>query len=112
MNSFQKIQQACKSLKLPAYPDFNTKGEDTYVVYNFAGEYPDNFGDDSPGSMIADLQVHLYLPSNKNFFDLKLKLLKALFAQGFTYPSVPLNTVESNNTVRHIVFEFEDNVDI
>lgn len=29
MNSFQKIQKACKSLKLPAYPDFNTNGEDT-----------------------------------------------------------------------------------
>ena len=112
MNSFQKIQKACKKIKLPAYPDFNTQNEDTYVVYNFAAETPMNFGDDSPNSIIADLQVHLYLPANQNFFDLKMKLTKALFEQGFTYPSVVLNTVESNQTVRHIVFEFEDNVDI
>lgn len=112
MNSFQKIQKACKSLKLPAYPDFNTNGEDTYVVYNIVSETPYNFGDDVPADIITDLQAHLYLPANRNFFDLKLKLTRALFEQGFTYPSVVLNTTEENNTVRHIVFEFEDDVDI
>lgn len=112
MTSFQKIQQACGKIKLPAYPDFNTNNEDTYVVYNIASEMPDNFGDDAPSDVIVDLQAHLYLPADVNFFDIKLKLTRALFEQGFTYPSVVLNTTEENNTVRHIVFEFEDDVDI
>lgn len=112
MSSFEKIQKACKSINLPAYPDFNIKNEDTYVVYNFASEVPANFGDDAPQSIIADLQAHLYLPANQNFFDIKSKLVNALFQQGFTYPSVALNTAEENNTVRHIVLEFEDDIDI
>lgn len=111
MTSYQKIKQACKSLKLPAYPDFSTQGEETYVVYNIVGETPDNFGDDAPENAIIDLQVHLYMPANQNFFELKNKLAKSLFAQGFTYPSIPLNEVEDGK-VRHIVFEFEDDVDI
>lgn len=111
MTSFQKILQACRKLKLPAYPDFSTQGEDTYVVYNVAGETPTCFGDDTPESTIVDLQVHLYLPAEKNFFDIKNKLCKSLFAQGFTYPSIPLNKVE-DTTTRHIVFEFEDDVSV
>ena len=111
MTSYQKIKQACKSLKLPATPDFSTQGEETYVVYNIVGETPDNFGDDAPENAIIDLQVHLYMPANQNFFELKNKLAKSLFAQGFTYPSIPLNEVEDGK-VRHIVFEFEDDVDI
>lgn len=111
MTSYQKIKQACKSLKLPAYPDFSTQGEETYVVYNIVGETPDNFGDDAPENVVVDLQAHLYLPANQNFFDLKNKLCKALFQQCFTYPSIPLNEVEDGK-VRHIVFEFEDDVDI
>ncbi len=90
MTSFQKIQQACGKIKLPAYPDFNTNNEDTYVVYNIASEMPDNFGDDAPSDVIVDLQAHLYLPADVNFFDIKLKLTRALFEQGFTYPSVRL----------------------
>ena len=112
MTSFQKIREACKALKLPAYPDFSTQGEDTYVVYNYMAETPANFGDDEPHSVIEDLQVHLYLPAEKNFFEIKNKLCRSLFEQGFTYPSIPLNEVEDNQKVRHIVFEFEDDISI
>lgn len=111
MTSFQKIKQACKSLKLPAYPDFNTNGESTYVVYNIVNESPSCFGDDTPEDVIVDLQVHLYMPANENFFEIKNKLCKSLFQQGFTYPSIPLNEVEDGK-IRHIVFEFEDDVSI
>lgn len=111
MTSFQKILQACRNLKLPAYPDFNTNGEDTYVVYNIVSESPTNFGDDVPENAIVDLQLHLYLPAHQNFFEIKNKLAKSLFEQGFTYPSIPLNEVEDGK-IRHIVFEFEDDVSI
>lgn len=111
MTSFQKIREACKKVGIPAYPDFSTQGEDTYVVYNIASEMPDNFGDDAPSDVIVDLQAHLYLPASVNFFDLKLKLTRALFEQGFTYPSIALNEVEDGE-VRHIVFEFEDDISI
>ena len=110
MTSYQKIREACKALKLPAYPDFNTAGEETYVVYNIVNESPTNFGDDTPEDVIVDLQVHLYMPATENFFEIKNKLAKSLFEQGFTYPSIPLNQVEKD--VRHIVFEFDDDVSI
>lgn len=111
MTSFQKIREACKKVGIPAYPDFSTQGEDTYVVYNIMSETPDAFGDDAPSDVIVDLQAHLYLPASVNFFDLKLKLTRALFEQGFTYPSIALNEVEDGE-VRHIVFEFEDDISI
>lgn len=111
MTSFQKILQACRNIKLPAYPDFNTSGEETYVVYNITSETPVNFGDDAPENAIVDLQLHLYLPAHQNFFEIKNKLAKSLFEQGFTYPSIPLNEVEDGK-IRHIVFEFEDDVSI
>lgn len=110
MTSYQKIREACKTLKLPAYPDFSTQGEGTYVVYNIVNESPSCFGDDVPENVVVDLQAHLYLPAHQNFFDLKNKLCKTLFEQGFTYPSIPLNQVEKD--VRHIVFEFEDDVSV
>lgn len=111
MNSFEKIQAACKACNIPAYPDFNTNGEETFCVYNFSSETPDNFGDDAPGAIIAALQCHLYMPAEQNFFSLRKQLREELFKQGFTYPSVMLNTTEEDNTVRHITFEFEDDED-
>lgn len=111
MNSFQKIKQVCSKVGIPAYPDFNTQGEDTYIVYNFAGETPACFGDDAPQAVIADLQMHLYLPSNVNFFDLHMKIKRAIFDAGFTFPRVALNTTEEDNQIRHIVYEFEDDCD-
>lgn len=110
MNSFEKIKKACDAIGVPAYPDFNEQNEDTYAVYNFAAETPMNFGDDEPNAVIADMQLHLYLPANTNFFDLHMKMKKSIFSSGFTYPRVALNQVEDDK-YRHIVYEFEDDCD-
>lgn len=111
MNSFEKIKAACDAVGIPAYPDFETKGEDTYAVYNYSSEYPDCFGDDAPEHIVASLQLHLYLPGDENFYEIRKLLRSALFEQDFTFPSISLNTVEDNN-VRHITFEFEDDEDL
>lgn len=112
MNSFAKIKKACKNAGLPAYPDYNTNNEDMYVVYNIVSETPDLFGDDEPNAIVASLQAHLYIPADKNFFDIQRRLSNELFRVGFTYPAVVLNTTEEDNTVRHIVLEFQDDIDI
>ncbi len=112
MDSFAKIKKACKNAGLPAFPDLDTGNHETYVVYNIVSETPDLFGDDEPGAIVASLQAHLYMPSNENFFDTRRRLSNELFRAGFTYPSVALNTTEEDNTVRHIVLEFQDDIDI
>lgn len=109
MNSFEKILEVCKRAGVPAYPDFNTNNEDIFCVYNIASENPDYFSDDAPGVVTVSLQLHLYMPKNKNFFELKNSIKKLLFLRGFTYPEISLNTVEDD--VRHIVFEFDDEDD-
>jgi hypothetical protein len=109
MNTFEKVKAACTSVSLPAYPDFNTNGEDTFVVYNLEAESPKLHGDDTPGAMVADVQVHLYLPAETNFFSIKKSLADALFSQGLTYPYTDLNTIEGTN--RHIVLSCEDDED-
>ena len=109
MNSFEKIKAACDRIGLPAYPDFDTKGETTFVVYNIETEYPMLHGDDEPGALVCGVQVHLYLPAEENFFTIKKQLADSLFRQGFTYPVTDLNSVEGQD--RHIVLSCEDDTD-
>lgn len=108
MTSFEKIKNACESIDLPAFPDFDTGDSDTYVVYGMAAETPYLFGDDEPNAIVTDLQAHLYMLPSANFFDTMYRLKRAIFDQGFTYPSVVLNALEDDSSVRHIVLEFSD----
>ena len=118
MNTFERIQNIAKSLNIPAYPDSYT-GKDSarperWITYNFAADNGALYGDDAPNAVVHSIQVHLFMPANKNFFAIKNSIRNALFEDGFTYPSIPLNTVDEVTTansgthkIRHIVFECE-----
>ena len=117
MNTFERIQNIAKSLNIPAYPDSYT-GKDSarperWITYNFAANNGDLYGDDAPNAVVHSIQVHLFMPANKNFFAIQNSIRQALFEDGFTYPEVTvlvdeITTANSGTSkLRHIVFECE-----
>lgn len=117
MNTFERIQNIAKSLNIPAYPDSYT-GKDSarperWITYNFAADNGALYGDDAPNAVVHSIQVHLFMPANKNFFAIQNRIRQALFDDGFTYPEVTvlvdeITTANSGTSkLRHIVFECE-----
>lgn len=91
-------------------PDAGETAATVYCTFNYT-ETPDQFGDNGPGAMRYQCQVHFYAPwavaageSNSTLATRKA-LRRALFAAGFTYPTV---TDASDGEYQHFTFEFED----
>ena len=102
MTEYEKIIEAVKGFGYPYAPDVYTGNKDRYFVYNYADEKGDLYADDSPGTVVASVQVHFFLPADENFIRIKNQIRDALFRQGFTFPAV---TVLREGKKRHIVFE-------
>lgn len=117
MNTFEKIQLIAKNLDIPAWPDVYS-GSDAnrpaqWITYNLADNRGSLFGDDEPGAVIHWVQVHLFMPANKNFFAIQKAIRDAMFSAGFTFPEIT-NLIDEHTTassgtqkIRHIVFESE-----
>lgn len=76
---------------------------DEYCTFNYT-EHPSQFGDDFPDAALFDVQVHLFLPANRNSLDLRRGIRNNLIAEGFTPPTI-YNM--SDNESQHFVFECE-----
>lgn len=100
----EKIRNALAGFALPVTADFFGGGEEEYVTFNYADDRAAAFADDVPILVEADLQIHYFLPADKNYLKNKKEIRKALFGAGFTYPAVTEFT-EPDSNVRHIIFE-------
>lgn len=76
----------------------------TYMVFNFSSR-GENFADDEPQNELFLIAVHLFAPMDVDITAFKDAIKNCLIAAGFTYP-----TIEdvSDDDVRHVVFECED----
>lgn len=107
MTAFQKIIEAIRPFGYPYAPDiYRDGGADRWFTYNYAADYGVEFADDEPETVVADVQVHLFLPQKADFIRLKNRVRNALFEQGFTFPEVTVLT-EADTKIRHIIFECE-----
>lgn len=104
MTTFEKIITAIEPFGFPYAPDIYREKEPRWFTYNYADDYGATFADDCPESVIASVQVHLFLPIDDDFIELKNEVRRALFRQGFTFPEISIMT-EDNEKLRHIVFE-------
>lgn len=102
MTEFEKIIAAIKPFGFPYAPDIYEGSGESFFVYNYADERAVFYADDAPAAVKASVQIHLYIPAEDNFIELKNKVRRALHRQGFTYPEV---TVLREAKKRHIVFE-------
>lgn len=108
MNTFEKIQAAAEICGIPAYPHVYTGSADKWITYQIMTERPALFGDDAPHAAVARVMINLYVPQTYNYLQLKNKLRKTLFAQGFTFPEVVNTAVEADTKIRQITMECED----
>lgn len=102
MSSDEAINLAFSEL-LPLYPNLYTGEELRYMVYNYY-VIPEVFADSVSHASRYSIQLHLYLPHKENPNALKLAIINACTANGFTYPSM---TNASDGESQHYVFEFE-----
>lgn len=79
---------------------------DTYFVFNYADDRGANYADDAPQEIQYSIQIHLFCPKSFNFLSLKTQVREALFAAGFSYPTVQSN-YESDTKINHVVWECE-----
>ncbi|HCT91096.1 MAG TPA: phage tail protein [Lachnospiraceae bacterium] len=100
----EKIKNALAGFGIPVTTDFFGGGEEEYVTFNYADDRAVAFADDAPLLVAADMQIHYFLPADKDCLEAKRGMRKALFRAGFTYPEVT-EFVEPDSNVRHIIFE-------
>lgn len=104
MTTFEKIIAAIEPFGFPYAPDVYREKDARWFTYNYTDDYGTYFSDDQPGVVIASVQVHLFLPIDDDFIDLKNKVRRSIFQQGFTFPEITVLT-EDDEKLRHIIFE-------
>lgn len=98
------IRTALAPFGYPCKPNIYEGSERKYFTFNVADERGTDFGDNEPGSILLNMQIHFFLPRKENYISEKKKIREALFAAGFTYPVVT-ELIETENNIRHIVYE-------
>lgn len=101
MNLDARIRAALTGICDVVVPQVYTGDAQEYIVFNYS-EYPLEFADDAPQTVGYSVQVHLFLPLKVNPNTKKESIKSALFAAGFTYPSIQDVTDEEG---QHYVFE-------
>ena len=104
MRANRAIINALKPFGYPCKPDCYNGDAKKYFTFNPADERGEDFGDNEPGCILVNMQIHFFLPLGENHITEKKKIREALFAAGFTYPVVT-ELIETENNVRHIVYE-------
>lgn len=110
MSVEEKITAALAGFGLDVSNGVSFEGLAPYFTFNCA-TVPADFGDDAPGHELYLVQVHLFAPLNVNITALKRQVKRALYAAGFTWPSLTDATGSLSRRdrpeERHIVFECE-----
>ena len=88
---------------LPLFPNVYTGEELRYLVYNYY-VIPQVYAEATAHAARYSVQLHLYLPHKENPNAVKLAIINACVAAGFTFPSM---TNASDKEGQHYVFEFE-----
>lgn len=104
MTTFEKIREAMKPFGFPCVPDVYKGPKKQWITYNYSDDYGTNFADDAPDTVINSVQIHVFLPVDEPFTQLKNRIRTALFEAGFTFPEITIRT-EGEEKIRHIILE-------
>ena len=102
----KRIIDALSPLGIPVTADFFGDSEEEYITFNDVTDKGALYADNEPVADVAEMQVHYFLPTTKNYLENKKKIRKALLAAGFTWPDVTVLT-EPDQKTRHLTFECE-----
>ena len=108
----RKIIEALKPYGMPVVADHYSGKEKRYIEFNLYDDTVTVFADGEPETDIVTVQVHLFLPREEDYLQLKKKIRRSLCNAGFCYADITEFT-ESEATdqyprgIRHITFETE-----
>lgn len=102
----EKIIQALQPFDIPVVTDFFGGKQKEYFTFNYAADHAVLFGDNAPMEVLADVQIHYFLPMRKDYLEIKKAIRRALLEAGFTFPAVT-SLVEPDGEIRHLIFECE-----
>lgn len=103
MTTFEKIITAIQPFGYPYAQDVYVGESDHWFTYNYVSDYGDLYSDDEPAEIVVSVQVHLYLPLQEEFIELKNRVRRAIYAQGFTLPQITFQMTE-DKVYRHMIF--------
>ena len=106
MTIYEKISDALALLQIPIEEDFFGDGEDEYITFTLIRDGAAISADDEPVHEVADLQIHYFLPRDREYAETQKRIRRLLLEAGFTWPAVTV-IVEPDDKTRHIVFECE-----
>lgn len=106
MTVYEKIIKAMEFTGWPHAPELYTGPAEKYFYYNYAADSGLVFGDDGCDLAVAGVQIHVCLPIDENYIQLKKRIRDELVKQGFTFPTMTPLLDESINQ-RRLVFECE-----
>lgn len=104
MSIGSRIMNAITPIISEAAPQVYTEKALEYATYNF-NRWPELFAEGEPDAIKSYVQVHYYMPHGKDPEETLRQLTAALFAAGFTWPSV---TDASDRDGQHYVLECQD----
>lgn len=102
----KKIINALQFLRIPVTADFFGGEKEEYITFNYVADSGEVYADNEPTEDVVSLQIHYFLPSDRNYLENKRKIRKALMKAGCTYPEVTI-IMEQDNKTRHLIFECE-----
>ena len=102
----KKIINALQFLRIPITADFFGGGKEEYITFNYVTDSGEVYADNELTEDVVSLQIHYFLPSDRNYLENKRKIRKALMEAGCTYPDVTI-IMEPDNKTRHLIFECE-----
>lgn len=103
MSVDQALQTALTPMGIPVSPNIYTGEELEYIVTNYS-TIPEVYADRAPHAARYVVQVHYLLPHGQNPNIMLQGISRALWEQGFTWPSI-VNAGDSDG--QHYVLECE-----
>ena len=77
-----------------------------YIVFNMADSRGELFSDNKPKLDTTAMQIHYFCPATSSYHIHKAQIRKALFDNGFTYPTIS-ELYEEDTKLSHLIFECE-----
>lgn len=108
----QKIINALKPYGMPVVPDHYSGKEKRYIEFNLYDDKGEVFADEEPEFDVVLVEVHLFLPREEDYLEIKKQIRRSLQEAGFCYADIaeivePEATNEYPYGIRHLTFETE-----
>ena len=112
MDVNERIIGALKEYGMPVYLNHYSGTERRYIEYDLYDDTGACFCDDEPEFDIVLAQIHVFLPLEEPYLELKKQIRKSLYEAGFSYADIteivePEKTSQYPRGIRHLTFEVE-----